>query len=288
MSDNTPDNRQTRPYSIGLALGGGGARGLAHITVLEAFDELGIRPGIVAGSSMGALVAVAFAAGMSARDIADFALSRVSSRAEIARRLIGGGLGDLFKLVDFSGRLTAQLDAQHLVDLFLPDTVPARFDQLDIPALVIATDYYRRDAHIFSDGALKPALAASIALPGIMKPRLIDGRVMIDGAIASPLPFDILIPHADHIIAIDVTGGPIDEPAKLPNQIDLLFRTTQIMQLQIVAAKLRSIPAEVLITPDVDRFRVLEFHRIREIFESAAPAKEQLKHALDKLLTASP
>ncbi len=273
----------TGRHSIGLALGGGGARGLAHIVMLEAFDELGLKPDVIAGSSMGALVAAAYASGIPALEIRKHALDALKSRTEIARRLFGGRAGDIFKLIEISPRVPALVDGARLIELFLPAGVADDFAKLEIPLIVVATDYYARKERLFENGALRPALAASIALPGIMTPRVVERRVMIDGSIVNPLPFDKLVPHADHIVAIDVTGGPAGVSHKIPNNIDLLFRTNQIMQHQIVEAKLQAMPVDIIIRPDVGDFRVLEFHKVRQILKAAEPAKDELKQALENL-----
>lgn len=285
MANNNLDAPRARDVAkIGLALGGGGARGLAHIAILEAFDELGVKPDMIAGSSMGAIVAVAYASGLKAHDIRSYALDVLRTRAEIAKRLFSGKRSDFLKLLDVNLRAPALIDGARLLDLFMPPGVADTFEQLKLKVLVVATDYYARSEKIFEHGALRPAVAASIALPGFLTPRIADDRLLIDGAIVNPLPFDRLSGHVDVTVAVDVTGGPVGNGSQIPNNVDLLFRTTQIMQHQIVAAKLQAMPVDILIQPDVDQFRVLDFHKVRAIFAAAEPAKEDMKRALEKVL----
>jgi len=276
----------TSDPKIGLALGGGGARGLAHIPMLEVFDELGIKPAVIAGSSIGALAAAGYASGLTGSDIRVHALEALKSRREIAKRLVGKRAGDFFKLLEFSSRTTARIDGMHLLDLFLPPGVNEDFSELKIPLIVVATDYYARKEKIFETGPLRKALSASIALPGLFAPCHADGRLLIDGGIVNPLPFDKLMSRADHIIAIDVTGGPVENVDRPPNNADLVFRSSQIMQRQITKARLQLMPIDILIAPDVDRFRVLEFHKVKEILAASEPAKDEFKRKLEVLMEA--
>src|SRR4029453_16664822 len=130
--------------TLALALGGGGARGLAHVVVLEALDELGVRPQALAGSSFGAVMAAAYAAGMSGRDLRRHVIALAHNRAEILRRLISaraGGFKDMFA----AGLGGAPLvDAELFCAKFLPETVPDDFGALQLKLIVIASDLYRR------------------------------------------------------------------------------------------------------------------------------------------------
>ena len=167
--------------TFALALGGGGARGLAHIAVLEALDELGAKPVAIAGTSIGALVGAAYAAGMSGRQIRRFVVSLAHDRAEVLRRLFAARVGTFATLLSTGIRGATLVDAEKFCAQFLPHQVPGVFDQLAIPLTAIATDLHRRQQVAFSSGPLAPALAASIALPTLMRPVVLDGRVLIDG-----------------------------------------------------------------------------------------------------------
>ncbi len=178
--------------SFALALGAGGARGFAHVAVLEALDEMGLRPAAIAGCSIGAMAGALYSAGMSGKEIRRYVIDLVHNRGEFWRRLMLARAGTLANL--FSGDPVAamRLDPAKLVSTFLPDDIPQTFDQLRIPLMVVASDLHARREIVFNSGPLLPALAASIALPTVVRPMVIGNRVFIDGAATNPLPFDLL------------------------------------------------------------------------------------------------
>src|SRR5437763_1972297 len=145
--------------SFALALGGGGARGLAHIAIFEALDELEKKPVIIAGSSIGSLLGAAYAAGMSGREIRRFVVTLVHNRAEVFRRLIATRASTFASLLNVGFGSAALVDAEKFCQQFLPKEIPDDFDALAIPLMIMATDLHRREQVAFSSGALKPALA---------------------------------------------------------------------------------------------------------------------------------
>src|SRR5262245_8798304 len=167
-----PRGRRTMK-SFALALGGGGARGLAHIAVLEALDEIGVRPAAVAGTSIGAMIGAAYTAGMTGREIRRFVIALAHDRTEIFRRLVQARAGTFSNLLSIGFSSATMVDAEKFCDQFLPEKVPTDFERLQIPLTVIATDLYARRQTEFSTGSLKPALAASIALPTVMRPVMV-------------------------------------------------------------------------------------------------------------------
>jgi len=138
----------------------------------------------------------------------------------------------------------------------------------------------------FSSGALVSAVAASMALPGLIRPVAIGGRLLIDGGAVNPLPCDMLAGKADILIAVDVTGAPSAEEARAPNPFSTLFVAAQIMQAAIVAGKMRAHPPDLLVRPGVDGFGVLDFFKAPRILEAAAPAVARLKQELAAKLAA--
>ncbi len=269
---------------IGLALGGGGARGLAHIAMLEVFDELGVKPAVIAGTSAGALIGAAYASGVPASVIRAHAERVLGNRMEFARQLFGGGRGTLRRLIDFKFLGSMQVDGGTLTRLVLPDGVAPRLEETVIPFKVIATDFYARRETVIDRGPLVEAVAASIALPGLISAPPIGGRVMIDGGITNPVPFNHVREQSDLVVAIDVTGGPVERRGRAPRNTDLAFGASQILMKSITALMLKESPPDILIAPDVDRFRVLEFFRAHEIIELARPAAVELKDRLGRLL----
>jgi NTE family protein len=267
--------------TFALALGAGGARGLAHIAVLEAFDELGVKPAVIAGASMGAVVGAAYAAGMSAREIRGYASRRLRERSEVMAALIAARVGRLSDVLAGFGN-PFLIDGERFLEQLWPETIPARFEALTLPFLAVATDYYARAEAVFAEGPLVPAVAGSMAIPGLVRPVKIGERLLIDGGAVNPLPFDRLIGRADVLVAVDVTGGPVPHPARAPSGFEAMFGSLQIMQAAIVAAKLKIYRPEIVVRPAVDRFRILDFFDARAILAAAAPAKDELKRELER------
>jgi NTE family protein len=272
--------------SVALALGGGGARGLAHIAVLEALDEMGVRPAAIAGTSIGAIIGVGYAAGMTGREIRRYAIDVVHDRAGMMRRMMRSRAGRLSDL--FGGGLgdATRLDAELLCENFLPETLPEDFSELAIPLTVVASDLYRRRPVVFSQGALRAALAASIAMPGIIRPVEIAGQILVDGGATNPLPFDLLRGRADVIVAVEISGPPSPDGRTVPNALECLYATVMVMTHSIIEEKLKHGAPDLLLQPKVGSFRVLDFLRASAILKVSEPIKAELKERLGALLGA--
>jgi len=275
---------------IGLALGGGSARGLAHVVILEAFDELGIKPSIIAGTSMGALCGAAYAAGLSAAQIRAHFDELFGNRARFFKRVAGklrGGISGLWSV-----RAPNVIDNVTLFEMLLPEALRCDFAALKIPFLAIAADYYAIEQVVLAAGPLIPALAASSALPSLSRPVVLDGRVLIDGGYVNPVPYDVIMSRADLTVAVDVTGNTrrrsqARTAAKVPGTLELLLGATQMLFHSITREKLKSVAPDVLIRPRVGCFGALDYFRIGEILASATPAKQELKHILAHWLAAA-
>src|SRR5579871_3556776 len=270
--------------TIALALGAGGARGLSHIAVFEALDELSVRPVAIAGSSIGAVAGALYRAGMSGKAIRRYVIDLAHNRPEVCRRLMlarAGTIGDMF-----GGDFTAavRLDAEKLIAQFLPGLVPDDFGALKVPLTVVASNLYGRREITFSSGPLKPALAASIALPTIMRPVILDERVLIDGGATNPLPFDLLRGRADIIVAVDISGPPAEDRKGLPQAIESLYATVLVMTSAIINEKLKHEAPDILVQPNVGTFRTLDFFQASAILRVAETTKTDLKAKLEALL----
>src|SRR5262245_7288333 len=275
----------TRP-TIALALGGGGARGLAHIPMLEVFDELGLKPKVIAGTSIGAVFGAAYASGLSARLIRAHAEEALSQRFDIARQLLSARSEPVVKFLNFLPLLSALLISDALLEFMLASSVARDFPELKIPLKIMATDYYGQEQTILSEGSLRTAVAASMALPALFTPVTINGRMLMDGGLTNPLPFDILRGEADITVAIDVSGAPV-MPGKRPHPsaFAVLLASSQIMQRTIVRQKLMVAQPDIYIDVEVDAYYVLDFHRFKDIMAAAAPAKERLRRQLKRVLS---
>jgi NTE family protein len=268
--------------SIALALGMGGARGLAHIAVLEALDQLGARPKAIAGTSIGALIGAGYAAGMSGAEIRAYVGTLLRDRGEVMRRVFAIRVGRVVDLLSTGNPMLA--DAEQFVEKFLPAKVPNDFARLGIPLAVVATDFWQRKEVVFAGGALRPALAGSIAVPGILRAVDHDDRVLVDGGAVNPLPFDLLRGAADIVVAVDVTGGPTHRGHRTPAPFEALFSTLAIMSHALVDEKLKSGAPDLLLRPNVDAFNMLDFFRATAILRAAEPIKEEVKRKLGALL----
>jgi NTE family protein len=270
--------------SFALALGGGGARGLAHIAVLEVLDELGLRPAAIAGTSVGALIAAGYSAGMSGREIRRFVMAFAHNRGEVFRRLIAARAGTFSNLLSLGFGSATLLDAEKFCAQFLPKSMPSDFDALRIPLIVVASDLYRREPALLASGRLRPALAASVALPTLMRPVVIGGRVLIDGGATNPLPFDVLRGRADAVVAVDISGEPTEERHDIPPPWECIFATVLVMGSAITAEKLKHGAPDLIIRPKVGAFRTLDFLRASAILRACEPLKTEVKEKLTALL----
>lgn len=193
----SPPGRTPR---IGLALSGGGARGLAHVGVIEVLEEAGIPICAVAGTSMGAYVGSLHAAGLKSADLRDLA-REIRDRRTLLRLLdpVFPPTTGLIRGLRIRRHLERSLGGRH-------------FEDLDMPLLVVAADLDSMGAHVFDRGPVGPAVHASAAIPGLCAPVHIDGRRYTDGGAVEPLPVSLLRERftLDHVIAVNVMPTPDD------------------------------------------------------------------------------
>ena len=241
---------------IGLVLGGGGARGLAHIAILEAIEEMGLKPTVVAGASIGAIFGSAYCSGIAAADLRRYAISVFSDRAEVFSRLFKVRFQHFANLIAPALGNPAQMRASQLLNLFLPEETAEDFSELKIPLSVVVTDFYGHGAHAITKGDLREAVAASMAIPIMFQPVLIDGRVYVDGGASNPLPVDMLPGEADIIIAVDVVNAPQGRPDKIPQPCEAMFGASQLLMQEVAKEKLRDNSPDILLRPNINVFRV--------------------------------
>ena len=271
---------------IGLVLGGGGARGIAHVPVLEALDEMGLVPAAIAGTSIGAIFGAVRAGGLTGAEIRARTLESFGNRAAALAKLwtlrpkklgdlLGGGLG------------LGQISPERILSAFVGDALPARFSDCAIPLAVVATDYWGGREAVLTSGDLRRAVAASIALPTLFRPVALDGRVLMDGGIMNPVPVDALPVEVDIVVAVDVVSFP--EPADgehAPGALQAVFGASQLMQQQIAAFKFESRRPDLLIRPPVNGVAMLDFLDARKILDLAEETKGEVKRRLGRLIEA--
>lgn len=291
LLQNTDGEKEKLPSrnspTIGIALGAGGASGLAHILMLEVLDEMDISPHIITGSSIGAIIGALYASGMSGKEIREMVEQFIISPDE---ELIDEfGNDETLRWLDFidiefgKGGL---LSSKGFIKFLYDKLKQKKFNQLKIPLKVIAGDLWNREQVVLQMGELTPAIEASMALPGIFQPVVINDRVLVDGGTVNPVPFDLLMSECDIVIAIDVDGVRTKPKKLIPGYLDTIFNAIKVMQQAIMTEKLRHQKPDIYISPRITDVRALEFYRASEVFEQAQPAREELKRQLTKLLKA--
>lgn len=266
---------------IGLALGGGGARGLAHIPMLQVLDELGIRPHRIAGTSIGAVIGTLYAAGMSGQEIRGLIDGLTVSRDESwLSALFEQDIGRWWDFIEMQLGRGGLVDTAAFAAFILETAGASRFGDLQTPLKVVAADLWEREQVVFERGKLGPALQATIAIPGLFSPLHHDGRVLVDGGLVNPVPYDLLFDDCDLVVAIDVSGRRSPVSTNGPGYFETVFNAMQVMQASIVRQKLDCHPPHIYIRPNLDNVRVLEFNRVDEIYDQARSEADRLRRAL--------
>lgn len=271
---------------IGLALGGGGARSLAHIGVLKVFEQAGIPVHRLSGSSMGGMIAAAYAAGLSASEIEAVAL-----RMANARRLIR-----LFDLAPFQrGLLAGKQVRQFVTDIFGPQST---FTGLHIPLALTATDLNRGKLVVLQSGSLVEAVLATCTIPGLWPPVRMGEALLVDGGLYNNIPVDILRQMgAEFVIALDVAPHfPRDEtypgsqtphplPGPVPDFLEDFYQAIMILSDLLTHKQLEDSPPDYLLRPKLaDDISLFAFHRASEII---AAGKDAARQVLPEVLQAA-
>lgn len=249
---------------IGLALGGGGARGLCHIGVMRVLEELKIRPDLIAGTSMGGLVGAFIAAGYSAEE-----MTRVAGEVRWA------------SMIDW--RISGRLLSGKRIAGWLSDHLPATFEELELPLVLSTTDIVEGRSHYLSRGDLITALRATTAYPGVVPPVPAGDALLVDGGILNQIPVDgALALGARRVIAVDATtlarmAAPSVEAERYQRRHALgtlreAFRAIDVMQAQLTAARLGFYRPDVLIDPPIEGVDLGDFHRTTTAIDAGEQA----------------
>ncbi|MGA9573938.1 MAG: patatin-like phospholipase family protein [Lysobacterales bacterium] len=284
-TDKIPGSSDGGKPKVGIALGAGGANGLAHILMLEALDELSIRPHRIAGSSIGAIIGALYAAGMKGAEIRKLVEQFiVSPKEHVVEELLNK---DALRWVEFleidlgDGGLLSSEDFMSFLDDKLKQET---FETLEIPLKIVAADLWGREQIVLQSGALPPAIKASMALPGVFQPVELDGRVLVDGGTVNPVPYDLLTAECDIVIGIDVSGERTKPKTLTPSYFETIFNAVKVMHQAIMTEKLRYKRPAIYLSPHIVDIRALEFYRAQEVFIQAGPAKAELKHQLARII----
>ena len=281
-STSTVTAQESAPPTVGLALGSGGASGLAHVLMLEVLDELGVRPAHITGSSIGALIGALYAAGYSGRAIRE-RLGRILATGPEDGFALDPDAFRWLELLDPEIGHGGLVDSRRILDFFYGELESRRFEDLAIPLTVVAADFWQREPVVLDAGPLVPALQASMALPGVFEPVDYRGRILVDGGTVNPLPYDLL-EDCDLTIAVNVLGVRTPGDSRIPGYFENLFNTAKILQQSIIREKLARKRPDILVQPAVTDIRALEFHRADEVFAQSRPAAARLRRNLAALL----
>lgn len=271
----------------GIAFGGGGIRGVAHLLAMEVFDEFDLQPAAIAGTSIGAIMGALYASGRSGSQIREVIHEHIILRDDRLRELRRKGK-NLLKWFGFfrpsiGHRAVLSPDGflQYLLSLLAVET----FEELEVPFHAVATDFHARKRVVLSEGDLLPAIKASMAIPGVFEAVVHDGRVLVDGGIVDNLPYDVLYETCDRVIAIDVMPraqrGELDPP-KMFDAVLGAFDT--MMEKSTERALERQHPAVYLRT-SLQNIRILDFDKIETVYEQAMPAMDELRRDLEVFLS---
>jgi len=262
------------PPRVGLALGGGGVRGLGHIAVLELFERIGLRPAVLAGTSMGAIIAALYASGRDARAIRRIVQARTISRSESWRRLLRKrrALADWLRAMQPSFRGGGLLRTDRVLGILADEIRAETFEELEIPLYVVATDFWSGESYVMHEGPLLSAIQASIAVPGVFAPVERDGRLLVDGGVTNLVPYDVLQPHCDRVVAVHV-GGTRGEPSKRqPTLAEAVLGAFDIAHATVLDLKRRLRPPDLLIPMGLRDIPIFDFTRIHEVLRRSAEA----------------
>ncbi len=311
MSVEDSGTARPRGKRVALVLGAGGARGLAHVGVIQAIEARGYEVAGIAGASMGALVGGIYAAG------------RLDEYSEWARGL---ERGDVLKLLDFAFGFPGLIRGERVIGALRELVGDHLIEQLPIPYTAVATDLASQREVWFTRGKLFDAIRASIAIPMVFTPHMLDGRELVDGGLLAPIPIAATRQmRVDRVIAVDVNGpvswinagleprvqeitaghrddeaveGPADDgpatlrermagiweglaksngakPTKSRGVMDLMSRSLDTMQAHMSRVQLAQDPPDLLIQISRESATFYEFWRAAELVEKGREAAEK-------------
>lgn len=283
--------------TVGVALGGGAAFGLAHLGVLKVFEEHGLPIDVLAGCSMGSLVAIGYAAGLELDHLERLAVD-LGSRAR------------LLDLVRRDATLTRPgfLAGKAILDTFSPLLGARRtFRHLRIPCRAVATDIETGERVAIGTGRLEEAFRASCSVPVVMSPVRRNDRVLVDGGVCDPVPADVVREMgADVIVAVNVVPplkkgvemlpsriyrglsyfnplAYLGQSLDLPNLFDIVMSSMQTLQYEL--GNYRAISADFRISPDLSDFTWVEFYRAKELIARGVEASRLAVPSIERSLT---
>lgn len=230
----------------GLSLSGGGARGIVHVGILQAFENHDFKPVCVSGTSMGAIVGSLYASGMKPREMMDLLSSK--------------GFLQMFR---FRASLSGLLEMKYLKEV-MQEHLPETFEELNLPFFAAATNLTRYELRIFDSGKLYDAVVASASIPVLFAPVEINGEKYVDGGVIDNLPVEVCRSFCDRVVAVEVNRGRFAE-----NLENMRGVATEVFHIVVDRSSQNGIEkADAVIRPELDpSFKLLDFSRNEELFE---------------------
>jgi len=243
-------------YKIGIALGGGAARGYAHIGVLNAIDELNIPISNISGTSIGSFIGALYASG----NLKTFE-NEVRSRNSFMKDV-------LFKLDPVFPKLSI-MNGNEVVRIFKEITDVNTFEELNIPLTTVATDIINNVKIESKKGDLINAIKASIAIPGVLTPTYVNDNLCVDGGLIDPVPLQSIIDMgSDRTIAVNLYG--LQTSKKKDNKyniVDIVDRSAKIIFNNVTHLSFKNNEPNILIEPPIDQFYGWDFHKANELID---------------------
>jgi NTE family protein len=245
------------PARIGLALGGGAARGFAHVGVIQVLEEAGIRPDMVVGTSAGSLVAALYASGRNGAQL-----------QQVAESLEEAALTDWTLPIFGRGALKGEALARYVSSLVNHKLI----EEMPMPLGIVATDLGSGQGVLFRRGSTGTAVRASSAVPSVFQPVTIAGRDYVDGGLVSPVPVGFTRQMgADLVIAVDISSPP--EGQATGDSLQILLQTFAIMSKSINRFELKE--ADVVVRPALAGVKSADFTAKRRSIEAGRRAMQQ-------------
>ena len=250
---------------IGLVLSGGGARGIAHIGVLKALNELNIHPTVISGTSAGSIIGVLYAMGLSSQEMINFV-----------------GHSSLWKFFRFEWSAGGLSNLNYLKERLIQIGIPPNFEDLQKKLYVTATNLTKGKTEIFHEGPLLETILASCSIPLVFKPVIINGDRYADGGILNNLPASAIISQARRIIGVNVIPLSVDEDKDYQSSMQVAQRCFELFMNANTHPDL--IACDVIIEPTVQEFYLFslpKFNLIHDIgYETTMAQAEQIQKAL--------
>ncbi len=259
-TDRPLDNRR-RPYKLGVALSGGGARGFAHAGALMAIEEAGLKPDIVAGVSAGSVVAILYAAGI--------------KPIEIPQLFSNAGMSDFTTLSLGQGGILSAEKFKKFIMKAIGDYT--RLEDLPMPVYIGVTDFDRGVATEFHRGPIGEVMLASCSIPIVFRPVNIDGVNYVDGGVLRNHPAWIIRDKCDTLIGVNVS--PLNQRANPSSLLDVAMRTYNLMAKANQNADMNLCDISVS-TPEIAHYKVFNLKNINSVFTSGyIHARKALREA---------